>query len=391
MFRKINKILQPSTFNLQPLEFILQPLEFILQPLEFILHPLEFILQPSKSFSLDFSDYSIELVSLEGSLENPEVSAVGRKILDQGIVENGKILNKESFKMALEDLISHPQLGKIKTKKVIFSLPESKSFFHVFEKPKDLKENEIENFVKTQASQIFPFSLEEIYFDYQIKENFVLLAAISKEIVSGYLEIFKILKLSPIVLETESMAWQRLFGEEGKTILICDIGAKMTNLVLIEEGELKLSFSIEVGGEKFTRAISEKLNISIKEAEKIKKRIGLNPEMEGGRIFLILQKEVSEIIGEIKKIESYFKEKTNKEIEKIILIGGSALSPFLKEYFTENLEKEVLIGNPFKEIQIKEKLKIEPIFFSTALGLALRGLEKNPKMAGINLIKGVKL
>jgi type IV pilus assembly protein PilM len=377
MFRKINKILQPSTFNLQPLEFIL--------------HPLEFILQPSKPFSLDFSDYSIELVSLEGSLENPEVLAIGRKILDQGIIENGKILNKDNFKMALEDLISHPQLGKIKTKKVIFSLPESKSFFHVFEKPKDLKENEIENFVKTQASQIFPFSLEEIYFDYQIKENFVLLAAISKEIVNDYLEIFKISKISPIVLETESMAWQRLFGEKGKTILICDIGAKTTNLVLIEEGELKLSFSIEVGGEKFTRAISEKLNISINEAEKIKKRIGLNPEMEGGRIFLILQKEVLEIIKEIKKIESYFLEKTGRGIEKIILIGGSSLLPFLKEYFTENLEKEVLIGNPFKEIQIKEKLKIEPIFFSTALGLALRGLEKNPKMAGINLIKGVKL
>ena len=370
MFRKIDKILQSLAFNLQPLEFILHP---------------------SKPFGLDFSDYSIELVSLEGLLENPKISAIGRKVLNSGIVENGKILNKESFKMALEDLISHPQFGKIKTKKIIFSLPESKSFFHIFEFPKGLKENEIENFAKSQAGQIFPFSLEEIYFDYQIKENSIHLAAMPKETVNGYLEIFKILKLSPIVLETESMAWQRLFGEKEKTILICDLGAKTTNLVLFEEGELKLSFSIEVGGERFTRAISDKLNIPLKKAEEIKKRVGLNPELEGGKIFFVLQKEVMEIVEEIKKIESYFEQRTGKEIEKIILIGGSALLPYLKEYLSENLEREVFLSNPFQKIGLKEKLKTEPIFYSTALGLALRGLEKNPKMAGINLIKNVKL
>ena len=128
----------------------------------------------SKPFGLDISDYSLEMVSLEGSKENPEILALGRKILNPGIVEEGKILNKESFKMALEDLISHPQFGKIKTKKIIFSLPESKSFLHIFELPKGLKKNESPDFIKSQVCQIFPFSLEEIYFDYQMKENFIL-------------------------------------------------------------------------------------------------------------------------------------------------------------------------------------------------------------------------
>jgi len=344
-----------------------------------------------KFIGLDISDYSIELVLLSGSKENPEIFALGRKILNPGVVENGKILNKESFKMALEDLILHPQFGKIKTKKIIFSLPESKSFFHIFELPKDLKKNEISDFVKSQASEIFPFSLEEIYFDYQMKENSVLLTAIPKEIVNGYLEIFKILKLSPLVLETESMAWQRLFGEKKKTILICDLGAKTTNLVLFEEGELKLSFSIEIGGERFTRAISDKLNIPFKKAEDIKKRVGLNPEIEEGRIFLILQKEVLEIVEEIRKVENYFRQKTGQEIEKIILIGGSALLPYLLDYLSENLEKKVLLGNPFQKIELKETLRIETIFYSTTIGLALRGLEKNPQIAGINLLKEVKL
>jgi len=351
------------------------------------------LLPTSKPLGLDFSDYSIELVSLSGSKENPKILALGRRILNPGIVEEGKILNKESFKMALEGLISHPQFGKIKTKRFIFSLPESKTFLNVFEIPEGLKEGEIANFVKSRVSEIFPFSLKEIYFDYQIKENFVLLVAIQKEIVNSYLEIFKIYGLQPIVLENESMAWDRVFREKEKTILIVDIGAKTTNLVLFEEGELKLSFSTEIAGNKFTRVISNKLNIPLKRAEDIKKRVGLNPEMEGGRIFLILQKEVLEIVEEIRKVESYFSQKTGKKIEKIILIGGSSLSPYLKEYLSENLEKEIFFGDPFQKIDIeilKRKIKITPLFYSTAVGLALRGLEKNPKAAGINLIKDVK-
>jgi len=347
-----------------------------------------------KFIGLDISDYSIEILSLTGSKENPEILAMSRKILNPGIIEEGKILNKESFKMVLEDLISNPQFGKIKTKKIIFSLPESKSFVHIFEPPKGLKKNELPDFIKSQVCQIFPFSLEEIYFDYQMRENFILLAAIPKEIVNEYLEIFKICRLQPIILENESMAWSRVFGEKEKTILIADMGAKTTNLVLFEEGELKLSFSMEIAGNKFTRVISDKLNIPFKRAEDIKRRVGLNPELEGGKIFFILQKEVLEIIEEIRKIENYFRQKTGEEIEKIILIGGSALLPYLLDYLSENLEKKVLVGDPFQKINVgilKETLKIEPIFYSTAVGLALRGLEKNPENAGINLIKEVKL
>jgi type IV pilus assembly protein PilM len=196
-------------------------------------------------------------------------------------------------------------------------------------------------------------------------------------------------------LENESTSWNRTFIKE-KVILVVDIGAKTTNLVLFDGDELKLSFSIEIAGNKFTKVISDKLNIPLKKAEEIKKKIGLNPEMEGGKIFLILQKEVLEIIEEIRKIENYFGQKTGKKIEKIILIGGSALLPYLVDYLSENLEKKVEIGDPLSKINVdileekgflKETLKTDSVIYSTAFGLALRGLERNPQKEGINLIK----
>jgi len=370
MFQKIIKLLQTSNFKLLT----------------------------SKPFGLDISDYSIEIVSLQGSKSNPKLSALGREILTPGIIEEGRILNKASLELALKNLLSNPQFGKIMSRKLIFSLPESKSFIHIFELPKDLNRTEILEFIKSQAIQTFPFPLNELYFDFQLKGNEILLVAAQKEIVDNYLEIFKNCKLHPIALENESISWSRALIKE-KIILVVDIGAKITNLVLFDEDELKLSFSVKIAGNKFTRAISDKLNISLKKAEEIKKNFGLNPEMEEGKVFSILQKEILEIIKEIRKIDSYFWQKNKRKIEKIILIGGSALLPYLPAYLAENLEKKVEIGNPLRKINVdtleekeflKETLKIDSVIYSTAFGLALRGLEKNPQKAGINLIKELR-
>jgi len=185
-----------------------------------------------------------------------------------------------------------------------------------------------------------------------------------------------------------------LIGDE-KTVLILDIGSEFTNFILFDKKRLRLSISNPIASNSFTKAISEKLKISFEEAENLKKGIGLNPKRKDARIFLILQKEIQKLIAQIREIEDYFLEK----IEKIILTGGSATLPFLKEYLAENLEKEVSIGDPWVKINIdilrkkeyfKEALKINPYLYSVAIGSALRGLERNPERSGINLLKGLK-
>lgn len=152
-----------------------------------------------------------------------------------------------------------------------------------------------------------------------------------------------------------------------------------------------LDISIESAGSSFTRSLSENLNVSLEKAEEIKKDFGLSPEKEQGKIFLILQKEAREIIDEIKKIENYFKNENNQSIEKIILTGGSALLPYFSEYLIENLQKSVIVGNPLESINVedlpnREIFKMRSVIYSNVIGSALRGLERNPERAGINLV-----
>ena len=359
-----------------------------------------------KIFGVDISDYSIEIIALTGSSQNPQLLAMGSEILKTGIIEDNIILNKEKLKDTLKNLIKNPQFGEIKSNKFIFSLPESRCFVHVFELPQDFKKEEELEFVESEASRTFPFLLSELYFDFIVRTKSnsreVLLVASPKNIINEYLEVFKSLKLQPIAVDIESESLARVLIEKiekNQAVLIVDIGAKVTNFGIFEENGLSESFSNKIGGNKFTQVLSEKLKISLEEAENLKKEIGLNPGRKGGKVFLILQKEIQEIILEIRKIEDYFQKKEGKKITKIILAGGSSQMPRLQKYLTENLEKEVLIGDPWVKINVdilrekehfKKGLKPDPVLYSTAIGSALRGLAKNPEKIGINLIKNIK-
>jgi len=347
-----------------------------------------------KPFGLSISDFSIELVSLSGTIENPKLLALGRKELTEGIVRDGKVLKKKELEILLRELISKPDFGKLKTKKFVFSMPESKIFVHSFSISGFQKD--IFELVKEKAKENFPYPLEELFFDYETKENEVLIVASPKEIVKDYLDIFSDCKISPLAIESESLSLGRALIKNEKVVLILDVGSKFSNFILFDNGKLKLSISNPVAGLSFTKAISEKLKVPFEEAERLKREIGLNPAKKEGRIFLILQKEIQDLIDQTREIENYFFSKTSKKIEKIILTGGSAALPYFKEYLSENLRKEVLIGDPWEKNDIeilrkkeyfKEALKINPYFYSVAIGSALRGLEKDPSRSGINLLK----
>lgn len=359
-----------------------------------------------KAAGLDISDHSIEIISLQGSIENPRLLSLARRVLGAGIIEDGKIINKEELKKYLKELIEKPRFGRLATRKIVFSPPESRSFISIFKIPSNLKKEKESKEIEVRASQTIPYSLPELYYDYKIREGEggfkeVLFGAAPKKLVDDYLEIFKSCQLQPLILEleSESLARALIQEKEPEPILIADIGARTTNLSIFDPRGLRLSVSMPIAGNGFTRAIAEKLKISQEEAENLKKKIGLNPKKEKGRVFLILQKEISKIIGEINNVCQYFSKKERKEIKKIILAGGSSGLVYLSDYLGQNLAKEVKILDPWDKINIdilkkkeyfKKALEIRPILYSTVIGSALRRLLKKPTEAGLNLLSKTK-
>lgn len=104
---------------------------------------------------------------------------------------------------------------------------------------------------------------------------------------------------------------------------------------------------------------------------------------------LILQSVLQDILEEIRKSISFYEKKSKRKIKKVLLCGGSSLLPKLSSYFASNLGIDTQVPDPWEGINVEKsfkKRKPHPVFFANVIGLAKRGLEKDPEKAGINLI-----
>jgi type IV pilus assembly protein PilM len=306
--------------------------------------------------------------------------------------KNTLLLSSQEIARAIRAIIEE---AKIKSRQVVFSIPDFSTFFTNFELPPMSKE-ELPQAIRYEARQYVPLPLGEVTLDWQAiegrvsegkKTNFkVLLVAVPKEVINQYREIARISQLELGALEAEVFGLMRsLIKEDEKGLIsIVDIGARSTTCNIVEGKNLKISYSFDMSANEFTKVIAKSLNVDYSEAERLKKEYGiltLNSDKEeiAKNLRQILLPLIDTILREIKVIFNNFYQKERKEIPKIILAGGVALLPGLKEYFAENLKKEIEIANPFSGLfypPILEKtLKEMGPSYAVAVGAALRGLE----------------
>jgi type IV pilus assembly protein PilM len=336
------------------------------------------------NFGLNISDQAVELLQLS---PRGKIKIFSRVDLEPDIIKNGLILEKKKLKDKIKEVLAN---AKIKNKKVILCLPESKAFIHIFNFPISFKEKKIKKVINLEAQKLISLNPEKIYWDYQIIPNLfkeqtksVLYVAIFKNIVDDYLNILEKVGLNPIVLEIESLslgrALLRKFNPQNSLVIV-DIGARTTNFSIFNQHKkLCWFFSLSLGGNHFTEKIAEKLNISLTQAEKLKKEQGLK---EKGEINVFLSKQLEKISEQLEEIVQHYPH----SIEKIILTGGSAQMPGLLSYFSLKLKKKVVLG----QSEIKEKTKGDGVPGSTVTGLALKGIEKE-SLKEINILsKGIK-
>jgi len=147
---------------------------------------------------------------------------------------------------------------------------------------------------------------------------------------------------------------------------------------IIDKKILKMSHSFDIAGNEFTQMIAKSLNVDYKEAEDLKRKYGLRPSEEKN-IAQILYPPIDMILIEIEKIFSNFYQIEKNGVQKLILAGGTAFLPGLKEYFSEKLKIEIEIANPFSDIFcppiLDKTLKEMGPAYAIALGAAIRGLE----------------
>lgn len=280
--------------------------------------------------------------------------------------------------------------ARIKTKAVIFSIPDFSTFCTSFELP-PMSANELKDAVYYNASQYIPLPITETTLDWKLiggvpggrpgdKQSGlkIFLVAIPNQIIQDYQKVAQLAGLELYAVEAEALGLVRSLVRENKNcVCLIDIGVQSTTINIISRKSLKKSYSFDFAGSQLTYSISSVLGLGHAEAEELKNKEGLTSSKE--EISKTLYLLIDPLIIEVKKVLSDFYLQEGKEADVIYLTGGTSGLPGLREYFAEVLKKKVEIPNCFSELLYPPILgktleKMAPSF-SVATGVALGGLE----------------
>lgn len=333
---------------------------------------------------VDFGTSSIKAVVLGVKNKRPTLVNYGEVMLDT--LGQNEIRSQGNYD-ALVTVYLRSLLDqmKVKTNRAYVAMPSFIGLITMVEFP-EMSERELGEAIRFEAHKYIPSPLEEVALSWEIvgererdggkRIEVLLVAALNKE-VERYESYVKSVNLEMRLLELETFSLVRAVvnGDTG-IYLVIDIGSRATNMVLVENGLVKVSRNLDVGGRDVTRAIADNLSIAPDRAEILKKSgKDLLNTPEGRLVFPALQS----IGGEASRMMQIFlNQHPEKRIDGIILSGGTAELAGLPSYYQSLLGLPVSVGDPWRHIaydpKLTEAVKRMGPTFSVALGLALHGV-----------------
>ncbi len=331
---------------------------------------------------VNISDHSIKILEL---IPKKDYMILGRheniKVPD-GIISSGIVKNEEDFVNILRKAKKDLDLHFIRA-----SVPEENAYSFNITLP-NLSEKELYDTIKFQLSEHVPLTQEEAIFDYDIvgicgENTDISVSVLPKKVVNQYVNFFKQAELIPIALEIEAQAMARsvVKNDDKETTMIVDIGRTRTGVSIVSGHVVQYTATLDMGGDSFISAIQKAKDITFEEADILKQKHGFI-KGENSEFYEILVNSLAALKDELLRRFDYWtthisKNKTEgKEIQKVVLVGGNATMPGLREQLESALSVPVKIGNVWVNTGSFDKYIPEIDFnhslgFASAIGLAL--------------------
>jgi len=335
---------------------------------------------------LDLGRHTFRAVEIERSKK-------GLMLIRSGIYDNPKINLEDPSKNALKEY-SHAirdfiHDSSFSTSKVVLALEEKEIFMRVINVPQ-MSDKELRSSITFEAEQYIPLPLKEVNLSYQKLDIptsekgriSVQLVAAKKAVIEKYIGIVKDAKLTPVGIEPEALAIGRALASDNnnEANLILHLGFHKSLIIITLKGFVVFTRTLSVGGDAMTRTIEQNLSLDYMQAEEYKKAYGLNEDQAEGKIYASLKPMFENIISEVGRAQVFFTtHHPNVNINRVVLSGGTALMPGILLFMANNLNLEVELANPFrdlefsKDIENKKEWHVEngPLF-AAPVGLALK-------------------
>ncbi len=334
-------------------------------------------------FGLEIEDRSLKAVMIEKRRKGLQVTSCAARRMKKDIIREGQILDKKGLANEIRLLLASARPRPIRSKFVVFSVPESKSFVRTIQIPK-MTRAEADEAVKWETEANIPVSADKVYLNWQVigskdKNDEVLVVAVPKEVIDNYYEAMKLANLSPLAAEVDIIATIRsLTADKGKeTVLVIDMGADVTSLSISREQIPFFTSGLPVSGKTFTDALQKGLGVSWEKAEELKAKYGIGSMQKDDMLYKIYNPLLENLAREVEKSVIFYKESIDSGgINEIILSGGGALLRQMADYLSQRIGRKVVLGNPAAGIGVSKNIPEEIVRdicpFATAVGLAIK-------------------
>jgi type IV pilus assembly protein PilM len=358
---------------------------------------------------IDLGAGNIKMVELRNEQGRPRLVTYGvYEVPHSQVVDNDWSKRRPEAVAALKQVLSQ---SKSQSKLVVSALPTFAVFSSLISIP-PVSAKELPNAIRLEAKKVVPRPIDEMILDWKeiqpeanvagstgiegeddsglgkitntkvAQQRKILITAAPKDLVEDYVSIFKEASLRLVSLETEALALSRsLIGRDPSVLMVVDMGAKSTNLSIIEQGIPVVNRGVNFGGSLVTQAIGKKLGISVEQAEQWKRDMGFIQNRAA--ISPAIKEILDDVLHEIDYLFQLYRRQftpaaSNRaaSIEKIVLAGGSCFVPGLPAYLAERLNVPVHIGDPWARIVYPEDLS--PLLtefgpsMAVSVGLAMR-------------------
>lgn len=298
--------------------------------------------------------------------------------------------------LAIKELAKGLKVGK---QKAAYSL-SGQAVFIRFVKLPPLDDENVEELVRFEAQQNVPFPIDEVIWDWEALkgggiETEVILVAIKSDSLNDLNEVVAETGLGTRLVDSSPTslynAMRYNYPDLAETTMLLDIGAKTTNLIY-SEGEKFFTRSVNIGGTVLTSAIAKDYNMSFAEAENVKLTSGL-VTLQGGHasqldestaaLGTVIRNSLNRLTAEIQRTTTLYRTQHGGSApQKILLGGGTANLPYLKEFLEEKLNLPVEFFNPMQRVSIGKAVNVDSLQgeahqLGELVGLALRAAEKS--------------
>ena len=205
--------------------------------------------------------------------------------------------------------------------------------------------------------------------------------ALHNDTITRYHDIVTKSALQATFFEIEIFSTMRsILDQELTPVLLIDMGATSTKLYIVERGILRSSHMINSGGQNMTNELSKSLGIPLPEAEILKREKGLLGEINGIEIKNVITVTLDYIFSEANRTVLAYQKKYNKNVSKVILVGGGSALKGVVDVAKGSFQTEVLGGDPFAKVLspafLEKVLRETGPEFAVSVGVALRCLQE---------------